>query len=100
MKGGGILSKLKVDIYAALTMNVPQVINTKGAARILGCTETWVHKLVSAGKLGAYVYNQKGVLEKHRPNERRRGQGLYFLAGDVEAYKASLEPRSKRGQHK
>lgn len=81
-------------------MNVLQVVNTKGAARILGCTETWVHKLVSSGKLRAYIYSEYGVLEEHRPDEKRRGQGLYFLVSDLEAYKANLEPRSKKNGHK
>lgn len=81
-------------------MSVSQVINTKGAARILECSETWVHRLVSASKLRAYIYNDAGVLEEHRPDGRRQGQGLYFLVSDVETYKASLEQRSKRGGHK
>jgi hypothetical protein len=37
-------------------MTTMQVLNTKGAARRLGCPEIWVHKLVSAGKLKAYTY--------------------------------------------
>jgi len=77
-------------------MNVSQVTNTKGAARILGCTETWIHKLVSARRLRAYIYNGAGVLEEHRPDERRQGRGLYFFVSDVEAYKASLEQRPKK----
>ena len=43
-------------------MTAMQVLNTKGAARRLGCSETWIHKLVSAGKLKAYTYNDNGVL--------------------------------------
>ena len=39
-----------------------QVLNTKGAAKRLGCSETWIHKLVLAGKLKAYIYDQDGVL--------------------------------------
>ncbi len=35
-------------------MTVVQVLNTKGAARKLGCSQTWIHKLVATGKLKAY----------------------------------------------
>jgi hypothetical protein len=77
-------------------MNVSQVLNTKGAAKRLGCTETWIHKLVSVGKLKAYVYDGNGVLVEHQPEGKRQGQGLYFLAGDVDSYQ-SRTPRRSRG---
>lgn len=40
-----------------------QVLNTKGAAKRLGCSETWIHKLVSAGKLKAYIYDIDGYCQ-------------------------------------
>lgn len=81
-------------------MHVPHVLNTKGAARRLGCTETWIHKLVAAGKLRAYVYDDNGVLVEHKPEERRQGQGLYFLTGDLERYHPNLSGRPKGSKNK
>jgi excisionase family DNA binding protein len=43
-------------------MTVKQVLNTKGAARRLGCSETWIHKLVAKGELRAYIYDETGSL--------------------------------------
>lgn len=74
-------------------MNGLHVFNTKGAAKRLGCTETWIHKLVSAGKLKAYVYDDNGTLVEHRPDVKRQGQGLYFLIDDVDSYQSSAKPR-------
>ncbi len=31
-------------------MTVVQVLNTRGAARKPGCSETWVHKLIAEGR--------------------------------------------------
>lgn len=81
-------------------MDVTQVINTKGAARKLGCTETWIHKLVSAGKLQAYVYDVNGVLVAHKAEGKRQGQGLYFLVSDVDIYQANALQRLKRSHSK
>ena len=80
-------------------MDVTQVINTKGAAKRLGCTETWIHKLVSAGKLRAYVYDDNGVLVEHKPEEKRQGQGLYFLVNDVDNYQTNALQRLRRSHH-
>jgi len=57
-------------------MTAVQVLNTKGAARRLGCSETWVHKLVEASKLKAYAYDEEGVLVEHKPEENRKVTGL------------------------
>jgi hypothetical protein len=81
-------------------MNVSQVLNTKGAAKRLGCTETWIHKLVSAGKLKAYVYDGNGVLVEHQPERKRQGQGLYFWAGDVDSYQSRTPQRSRGSRSK
>lgn len=81
-------------------MNVPHVLNTKGAARQLGCTETWIHKLVAAGKLKAYVYDDNGVLVEHRPEDRRQGQGLYFLLSDLELYQPEVSRRPRGSKNK
>lgn len=81
-------------------MNALHVLNTKGAAKRLGCTETWIHKLVAAGKLKAYVYDDNGVLVEHRPEEKRQGQGLYFLISDVDAYQPDVQRRPKGSKNK
>lgn len=81
-------------------MNVSQVLNTKGAARRLGCTKTWIHKLVAAGKLKAYVYDDNGVLVEHKPEGRRRGQGLYFLISDLDAYQPDVLRRPRGSKNK
>jgi hypothetical protein len=38
-----------------------QVFNTKGAAKRLGCSETWIHRLVATGKLKAYIYDDHSL---------------------------------------
>ena len=78
-------------------MTAVQVLNTKGAARRLGCSQTWVHKLVAASKLKAYIYDTNGVLVEHQPQEKRQGQGLYFLAEDIDTYQPAVQ-RRPRGQ--
>ena len=82
-------------------MTVVQVLNTKGAARRLGCSATWVHKLVAAGKLKAYAYNDEGVLIEHQRDHRRQGQGLYFIAHEVDTYRPAVQrrPRGSRNKH-
>ncbi len=77
-----------------------QVFNTKWAAKRLGCSETWVHKLVVAGKLKAYVYNENGVLIERKPEEKRRGQGLYFRACDVDTYQPAVQRRPRGSKNK
>ncbi|HET8843946.1 MAG TPA: hypothetical protein VFN35_20950 [Ktedonobacteraceae bacterium] len=81
-------------------MNASQFVNTKGAARHLGCTETWIHKLVANGKLKAYVYDENGVLVEHMPDERRRGQGLYFLIKDLDVYQPNVSRRPRGSKNK
>lgn len=77
-----------------------QVLNTKGAAKRLGCSETWVHKLVSAGKLMAYIYDENGELCQHQAGVRRQGQGLYFLPSDVDAYQPLVQRRPRGSKNK
>jgi hypothetical protein len=77
-----------------------QVLNTKGAARRLGCSETWIHKLVSASKLKAYIYDDSGMLVEHRAEEKRQGQGLYFLASDVDLYQPAVQRRPRGSKNK
>jgi hypothetical protein len=77
-----------------------QVLNTRGAARRLGCTETWIHKLVSAGKLKAYTYDDNGVLVERTPEDKRQGQGLYFLANDVDTYQPGVQRRPRGSKNK
>ncbi len=76
-------------------MTAPQVLNTKGAARRLGCSETWVHKLVAKGALKAYAYDDTGVLVEYRKDSKRQGQGFYFFAHDVDTYRPAVQRRSR-----
>lgn len=69
------------------------LLNTKGAAAHLECTENWIHKLVQRGSLKAYVYNDEGVLVEREPHTTRQGQGLYFYQKDLDAYR-----RKRRGR--
>ena len=81
-------------------MDVLPVLNTKGAAKRLGCTETWIHKLVSAGKLKAYIYDDNGVLVERKAEGKRQGQGLYFLIGDVDTYQPDVQRRPRGSKNK
>lgn len=62
------------------------LMNTVGAAALLGVSSTWVHKLVYSRRLPAYTYNEEGFLVSRDPGQRRQGQGLYFRRGDVLHY--------------
>src|SRR5260370_37653804 len=79
-------------------MTTMQVLNTKGAARRLGCSETWIHKLVSAGKLKAYTYDDNGVLVERTPEDKRQGQGLYFFAGHIDTYQPHGQRRPRNSK--
>ena len=81
-------------------MTTMQVLNTKGAARRLGCSETWIHKLVSAGKMKAYTYNDNGVLVERTPDDKRQGQGLYFFTSDVDSYQPEVQRRPRGSKNK
>ncbi len=48
-----------------------QVLNTKGAAKRLGCSLTWIHRLVATGKLKAYIYDDNGRLVERKPEEKK-----------------------------
>jgi hypothetical protein len=81
-------------------MTVVQVLNTKGAARRLGCSETWIHKLVATSKLKAYIYDMDGVLVERQPEGKRQGQGLYFLAEDIDSYQPTVQRRPRGSKNK
>src|SRR2546430_5348727 len=49
-----------------------RVLNTKGAAKRLGCSQTWIHKLVAKGKLHAYIYDEEGELVERKPEDRKQ----------------------------
>jgi hypothetical protein len=76
-----------------------QVLNTKGAAKRLGCSQTWIHRLVSTGKLKAYIYDDNGRLVERKPEEKRQGQALSFRVRDVDAYQPAVQ-RRPRGSKK
>lgn len=81
-------------------MSLLHILNTKGAAKRLGCTQTWIHKLVLTGKLKAYIYDDNGVLVEHDPEQRRQGQGLYFLVSDVDTYQPNVKRRPRGSKNK
>ena len=81
-------------------MTMVQVLNTKGAAKRLGCSETWIHKLVAAGKLKAYAYDEDGILVEHKPEKKRQGQGLYFFANEVDTYQPDVQRRPRGSKNK
>jgi hypothetical protein len=81
-------------------MTVPQVLNTKGAARRLGCSQTWVHKLVAKGMLKAYTYDENGMLVEHCQQAKRQGQGFYFFAHDVDLYHPAVQRRPRGSKNK
>jgi hypothetical protein len=77
-----------------------QVMNTKGAAKYLGCSETWIHKLVQRDKVKAQVYDNNGILVEHVPKSARQGQGLYFFQSDLDAYHPEVKRRPKGSRDK
>jgi len=76
------------------------LMNTKGAAAWMRCTENWIHKLVYAGRLKAYVYDENGVLVEREPHTPRQGQGLYFYEKDLKAYKGRHKGRPEGSKDK
>lgn len=81
-------------------MGTTQVLNTKGAARQLGCSQTWIHKLVAAGKLKAHIYGDHGGLVERSNGQRRQGQGLYFLAQEIATYQPTVQRRPRGSKNK
>ncbi len=81
-------------------MTVIQVFNTKGAARRLGCSETWIHKLVAKGELRAYVYDENGELVERGKDRKSQGQGLYFFAPDLDEYQPTVQRRPRGSKNK
>jgi hypothetical protein len=77
-----------------------QVLNTKGAAKRLGCSETWIHRLVSTGKLKAYIYDDNGRLVERKPGEKRQGQAMSFRVRDVDAYQPAVQRRPRGSKKK
>jgi hypothetical protein len=77
-----------------------QVLNTKGAAKRLGCSETWIHKLAATGKLKAYVYGDEGELIEHEKVPKKPGRALYFLTEDVAQYRPAVQRRPRGSKNK
>jgi len=77
-----------------------QVLNTKGAAKRLGCSLTWIHRLVSTGKLKAYIYDDNGRLVERKPDEKRQGQAMSFRVKDVDAYQPAVQRRPRGSKNK
>jgi predicted DNA-binding transcriptional regulator AlpA len=76
-----------------------KLLNTKGAASHLGCSENWIHKLVYAGKIKAYIYDEAGELVERPVGSKRQGAALYFYESDLNKYKApKLQTRPKTGR--
>jgi len=81
-------------------ITVMQVFHTKGAARRLGCSETWIHKLVAKGKLQASVYDENGELVERSKDRKSQGQGLYFFAPDIDRYQPAVQRRPRGSKNK
>jgi len=77
-----------------------QMLNTKGAAKRLGCSETWIHRLVSTGKLKAYAYDDNGRLVERKPEEKKQGQAMAFRVRDVDAYQPAVQRRPRGSKNK
>src|SRR5262249_50064417 len=77
-----------------------QVLNTKGAARRLGCSETWIHKLAATGKLKAYIYGEEGELIEQTKEVKKPGRALYFLADEVTRYQPAVQRRPRGSKNK
>jgi hypothetical protein len=83
-----------------MVMTVTQVLNTKGAARRLGCSETWIHKLVAKGELRAYIYDETGELVERTKGRKSQGQGLYFQPSDLDQYQPAVQRRPRGSKNK
>jgi hypothetical protein len=78
-----------------------QVLNTKGAAKRLGCSLTWIHRLVATGKLKAYIYDTNGRLVERKPEEeKKQGQAMSFRVKDVDAYQPAVQRRPRGSKKK
>ena|SRR6266853_794291 len=98
-----IFLPFKSDAFLQMSrvfMMVTQVFNTKGAARRLGCSQTWIHKLVAKGLLKAYMYNEHGELVQRTKDRKSQGQGLYFFARDVDRYQPAVQRRPRGSKNK
>lgn len=76
------------------------VLNTNGAAKRLGCSQTWIHRLVATGKLKAYIYDNNGRLVARKPEERRQGHAMSFRIKDVDAYQPAVRRRPRGSSNK
>jgi hypothetical protein len=77
------------------SFRVDQALDTTGAARRLGCSQATIRKLVSVGKLPAYVSDTNGLLREHQPEEKQQEPGVYILVRDVEQYLFTLNWKSE-----
>jgi hypothetical protein len=77
-----------------------QVLTTKGAARRLGCSETWIHKLAARGVLKAYLWGDDGELIEYAKVPKRQGRALYFLAEEVDNYRPAVQRRPRGSKNK
>ena len=76
------------------------LMNTKGAAEHLECTENWIHKLVYSQRIKAHIYDEHGVLIERASTDKRQGQGLYFYKADLDKYKKRKPGRPAGSKNK
>src|SRR5947209_7947438 len=63
-----------------------RLLNTKGAAALLGCSENRIHKLVTKERLKAYIYDESGQLIERPVGTKNQGVVLHFYENDLIRY--------------
>lgn len=72
--------------------------NTKKAAEYLECSENWIHKLVSQGRLTAHFYDENGKLMERAPENKQQGKSMYFYESELKRYKSKTQRGRPTGE--
>lgn len=76
------------------------MLNTKGAAKKIGCGDRWLRKLVQDGRILAYAYDEDGKLVKVDPSVSHQGRDMCFLESDLEAFQSKPRGRPQGSRDK
>ena len=76
------------------------MLNTKGAAKKVGCSDRWLRKLVQDGRIPAYAYDEDGKLVKLDPSVSHQGRDMCFLESDLDAYQPGARGRPQGSRDK